>query len=161
MVAWTNGTERLVEIPSGRRRLSGILRMPSGAKAVVSHAEAAHVHRGTNSPLTTRFAVLDALGGKLARLRHTVTRSTMSRPSVVTAYTTLITELTDALDLLTPDLAVLAQGVAIEAPFVRPDPASALSQSLIPPGAGSVHVMFTTDEVELSPPSSVAMAVKA
>lgn len=68
-------------------------------------AEAAHVHRGTNPVLATRLAVLDAFGGKVASLRDTVTHSKMRLLSVVNAYTALIAELTDALDLLTPDIA--------------------------------------------------------
>lgn len=68
-------------------------------------AEAAHVHRGTNPVLATRLAVLDASGGKVASLRHTVAHSKMRLLSMVKAYTALIAELTDALDLLTPDIA--------------------------------------------------------
>ncbi|NUR00919.1 MAG: sensor histidine kinase [Streptomyces sp.] len=68
-------------------------------------AEAAHVHGTTNSVLSTQLAVLNAFGPKTASLRHMVTRSTMRWPAVVDAYTALITQLTDALDLLTPDIA--------------------------------------------------------
>ncbi|MEU9013343.1 nitrate- and nitrite sensing domain-containing protein [Streptomyces sp. NPDC048479] len=68
-------------------------------------AEAVHVRRGTNSVPATRLAVLDAAGGKVASLRHTVAHSKMRWLSVVNAYTALIAELTDALDLLTPDIA--------------------------------------------------------
>lgn len=38
MVTWMKQMERHVEIPSGRRRLSGILRVPSDAEAVVAFA---------------------------------------------------------------------------------------------------------------------------
>lgn len=38
MVALANGAERQIEIPSGRRRLSGILRIPPAAKSVVAFA---------------------------------------------------------------------------------------------------------------------------
>lgn len=38
MATRTNGTERSVEIPSGRRRLSGILRVPPGAAGAVAFA---------------------------------------------------------------------------------------------------------------------------
>nr|WP_308425149.1 nitrate- and nitrite sensing domain-containing protein [Wenjunlia tyrosinilytica] len=68
-------------------------------------AEAAHVRRGTNTVLATRLAVLDAFGGKAASLRHTVAHSKTRLLSMVNAYTALISELTDALDLLTPDIA--------------------------------------------------------
>lgn len=68
-------------------------------------AEATQVHRGTNPVLATRLTVLDAFGGKVASLRHTVTHSKMRLLSMVKAYTALIAELTDALDLLTPDIA--------------------------------------------------------
>lgn len=67
--------------------------------------EVAHVHRGTNPVLATRLAVLNASGGKVASLRDTAARSKMRLLPVVNAYTELITELTDALDLLTPDIA--------------------------------------------------------
>lgn len=67
--------------------------------------ETAHVHRGTNPVLATRLAVLNAFGGKVASLRDTVARSKMRLLPVVNAYTELITELTDAVDLLTPDIA--------------------------------------------------------
>lgn len=67
--------------------------------------EAAHVPRKTNSVLATQIAVLDAFGRKVASLRHTVVHSTMPWPTVVNAYTALITEFTDALDLLAPDIA--------------------------------------------------------
>lgn len=67
--------------------------------------EVAHVHRGTNPVLATRLAVLNASGGKVASLRDTAARSKMRLLPVVNAYTELITELTDALDLLPPDIA--------------------------------------------------------
>ncbi|MGW3667063.1 sensor histidine kinase [Streptomyces sp. NPDC005141] len=67
--------------------------------------EVAHVRRGTNPVLATRLAVLDAFGGKVVSLRDTVARSKMRLLSVVNAYTELIAKLTDALDLLTPDIA--------------------------------------------------------
>ena len=38
MAAETKGTKRQVEVPTGRRRLSGILRVPAGAKGVVAFA---------------------------------------------------------------------------------------------------------------------------
>jgi putative phosphoribosyl transferase len=38
MATGTKRMERQVEIPSGRRRLSGILRVPLGAKGVVAFA---------------------------------------------------------------------------------------------------------------------------
>ncbi|MGI5404898.1 sensor histidine kinase [Streptomyces sp. CA-135486] len=68
-------------------------------------AEAAQVHRGTNPVLATRLAALDALGGPVTSMRDTVDHSKMPFLSVVDAYTELIAELTDALDLLTPDIA--------------------------------------------------------
>ncbi|WP_328678111.1 nitrate- and nitrite sensing domain-containing protein [Streptomyces sp. NBC_00322] len=68
-------------------------------------AEAAHVHRGTNPVLATRLTALDALGGPVTSLRDTVDHSKMRSLAVVNAYTALIAELTDALDLLTPDIA--------------------------------------------------------
>ncbi|MFK4227950.1 nitrate- and nitrite sensing domain-containing protein [Streptomyces sp. NPDC019890] len=68
-------------------------------------AEATHVHRGTNPVLATRLAVLDAFGGKVASLRHTAAPAKMRLLPVADAYTALIAELTDALDLLTPDIA--------------------------------------------------------
>lgn len=74
--------------------------------------EAARVHRRTNSVLGTQLAVLDALGPKVASLRHTVAGATMRWPTVVDAYTVLLTELTDALDLLAP-------GIAGQALFMR------------------------------------------
>lgn len=68
-------------------------------------AEAAHVHRGTNPVLATRLAALDALGAPVTSLRDTVDHSKTRFLSVVNAYTALIAEITDALDLLTPDIA--------------------------------------------------------
>ncbi|MFI5554312.1 nitrate- and nitrite sensing domain-containing protein [Streptomyces sp. NPDC051738] len=76
-------------------------------------AEAAQAHRGTHPALDTRLAVLDTIGRKVASLRHTVAESKMRTPSVVYAYTPLIAELTDALDLLAPDIA--HQGLAVRA----------------------------------------------
>ncbi|MGX6739090.1 nitrate- and nitrite sensing domain-containing protein [Streptomyces peucetius] len=67
--------------------------------------EAAQAHRGTNPALATRLAALDALGGPVTSLRDTVDHSKMRFLSVVNAYTALISELTDALDLLAPDIA--------------------------------------------------------
>ncbi|MGW1494451.1 sensor histidine kinase [Streptomyces sp. NPDC002402] len=68
-------------------------------------AEAARVHRGTNPVLATRLAALDALGGPVTSLRDTVDHSRLPFLSAVNAYTALIAELIDALDLLTPDIA--------------------------------------------------------
>ncbi|MFC7266860.1 sensor histidine kinase [Streptomyces lutosisoli] len=67
--------------------------------------EAAHVHRGANPALATRLAVLNAFGGKVASLRHAAAHSKMPLLSLVDAYTALIAELSDALDLLAPDIA--------------------------------------------------------
>ncbi|MFF3151602.1 nitrate- and nitrite sensing domain-containing protein, partial [Streptomyces sp. NPDC057927] len=67
--------------------------------------EVAHVHRGANPALATRLAVLNAFGGKVASLRHTAAHSKMPLLSLGDAYTALIAELSDALDLLTPDTA--------------------------------------------------------
>ncbi|MER5452453.1 nitrate- and nitrite sensing domain-containing protein [Streptomyces sp. NPDC002764] len=67
-------------------------------------AEDAHVRRKTNSALAAQLALLDAFDRKVTSLRYTVARSTMRWPTVVNAYTALITELADALDLLTPDI---------------------------------------------------------
>ncbi|MFD8221950.1 nitrate- and nitrite sensing domain-containing protein [Streptomyces sp. NPDC059697] len=67
--------------------------------------EAAHVHRGANPALATRLAVLNTFGGKVASLRHTAAHSKMPLLSLGDAYTALIAELSDALDLLTPNIA--------------------------------------------------------
>jgi signal transduction histidine kinase len=75
-----------------------------GALARV-RTEVAHVHRGANSALATRLAVLNAFGGKVASLRHAASHSKMPLLSLVDAYTALIAELSDALDLLAPDIA--------------------------------------------------------
>ncbi|WP_406177244.1 nitrate- and nitrite sensing domain-containing protein [Streptomyces sp. NBC_00996] len=79
----------------------------SKADAALARArgEAARVHGRTNAVLATQLAVLNAFGRKVASLRHTVAQSTMRWPTVVNAYTALITELTDALHLLAPDIA--------------------------------------------------------
>jgi putative phosphoribosyl transferase len=61
MVALTNGTERQIEIPSGRRRLSGILRMPSGAKSVVAFAHGSG--SGRFSPRNQFVARVLEIGG--------------------------------------------------------------------------------------------------
>ncbi|MEU5531784.1 nitrate- and nitrite sensing domain-containing protein [Streptomyces sp. NPDC020362] len=68
-------------------------------------AETARVRRKTNSALAAQLALLDAFGRKVASLRHLVPQSTMHWPTVVNAYTALITEFTDDLDLLAPDIA--------------------------------------------------------
>ncbi|EST27305.1 sensor histidine kinase [Streptomyces roseochromogenus] len=83
----------------------GTQRSKTDAALAQVRAEAAHVHGTTNSVLATQLAVLDAFGPKTASLRHSVTRSAMRWPTVVDAYTGLITELTDALRLLAPDIA--------------------------------------------------------
>ncbi|HET6359763.1 nitrate- and nitrite sensing domain-containing protein [Streptomyces sp.] len=68
-------------------------------------AEAAPIHRGTNPGLATRLGALEAMGRPVTSLRDTVDHSKMRFLPAVDAYTALIAELTDALDLLTPDIA--------------------------------------------------------
>ncbi|MFJ1969094.1 nitrate- and nitrite sensing domain-containing protein [Streptomyces sp. NPDC087903] len=80
-------------------------------------AETAHVHRGANPALTTRLAALNAFGGKVTSLRHTAGHSKMRLLPLVHAYTALIAELGDALDLLTPDIA--HQTLAVRADVLK------------------------------------------
>lgn len=96
-------------------------------------AEAVHVPRGTNPVLATRLAVLDALGGPVASLRDTVDHSKMRLLSVVNAYTALIAELTDALDLLTPDIAhqTLAVRAGALETFTRATEAASRQRALL------------------------------
>ncbi|MET7615626.1 nitrate- and nitrite sensing domain-containing protein [Streptomyces sp. NPDC005408] len=111
-------------------------------------AEAGHVHRGTNPVLATRLAVLDALGGKVASLRHTVAHSKMRFPSVVNAYTALIAELTDALDLLTPDIAhqaLAARAGALET-FTQATEQASLQRALL--GGALTEGHFAASEAE-------------
>jgi signal transduction histidine kinase len=111
-------------------------------------AEAAHVHGTTNSVLATQLAVLDSVGPKVASLRHTVTRSTMRWPTVVDAYTALITQLTDALDLLAPDIAgqVLVKKVGTLQTFAQATEKASQQRALL--GGVLAEEHFDTNEAQ-------------
>ncbi|WP_307715831.1 nitrate- and nitrite sensing domain-containing protein [Streptomyces sp. V4I23] len=111
-------------------------------------AEAAHVHRGTNPVLATRLAVLDAFGGEVASLRHTVAHSKMRFLSVVNAYTALIAGLTDALDVLTPDIAhqTLATRAGALETFAQATEAASRQRALL--GGVLAQGYFTSNEAQ-------------
>ncbi|MEV8432111.1 sensor histidine kinase [Streptomyces chartreusis] len=112
-------------------------------------AEAAQVHGGTHHPaLDARLAVLDTFGRKVASLRHTVAQSQMRMPSVVNTYTALIAELTDALDLLMPDIAHHALAVRADAlgTFAKATEEASLQRALL--GGVLTQGHFDVNEVQ-------------
>jgi signal transduction histidine kinase len=134
--------------PAGDTSQLDTQRSQADAALARVRAEAAHVHRGTNPVLATRLAVLDAFGGKVASLRHTVAHSKMRFLSVVNAYTALIAELTDALDLLTPDIAhqTLAMRAGALETFAQATEAASRQRALL--GGVLTQGHFTSNEAQ-------------